>query len=675
MRDILLSISVVVVALVLQSCSTDDTTEMTPTTPAMVQIAVVADADSDDSRVAVDGNKTRWEVGDSITVGFVASYFSTVYAKLTITSEADISNDGKRATFRGSVTEGTYYGVAAIYPAVESPSNNITLDREAVDNIFMYSFTDCQEKQIEVTAGTKIPIALKHLMHKMDFKLSLASGYNSDDINSTDIAIEISGTESGRAISFPTTSSLNIRNGMLSTSASQQSIIARGNGSEFSTILFPMTQMRNVELTFGIYIDGEKRYEIVKGPLTTLTMSGGKSTSVSLVLSDDNSASGGDEIVAESITLTASKTSIMANGVDSSKMSVVNDKNEDVTAQSLIYVNNTRLNGTSFITTSAGTYTIYAERYGVRSNSVTITAEEVTSTGKSIVFADGVTLTSGWYDVNKKAEGDNGDINMCWAATSSNMIQWFQDRYKAAGKTLPEGATDGPGVTSYTNYGPYELELMNVFHSEWDNSRGGHMQEAIPWYFEGKLNGGEFASTGSQAVPLTEGGYWKSIWDTEVYPYIYHEYENVIVPGVEGLDLKNLYITIFNNYYHWGNGTSYTGVERLQVFSTLIVEAFRHGMAGLTVNLGANLNAVSHAVTLWGYEIDNATGLVTRLWITDSDDLLSEPKTPLLNEYSVSIDEGKSHIKLTGNTRYGACYVVSIHPFSGYGTSASTTNL
>ena len=371
------------------------------------------------------------------------------------------------------------------------------------------------------------------------------------------------------------------------------------------------------------------------------------------------------------ITLQASLLTIKANGVDNTKFTIIQD-GADVTDRSTIYVNGGALNGNKFATTTPGEYTVYATKGEQKSNEITITAEEVTSTGKSIVFADGVTLTSGWYDVNKKAEGDNGDINMCWAATSSNMIQWFQDRYKAAGKTLPEGATDGPGVTSYTNYGPYELELMNVFHSEWDNSRGGHMQEAIPWYFEGKLNGGEFASPGSQAAPLTEGGYWKSIWDTEVYPYIYHEYENVIVPGVEGLDLKNLYITIFNNYYHWGNGTSYTGVERLQVFSTLIVEAFRHGMAGLTVNLGANLNAVSHAVTLWGYEIDNATGLVTRLWITDSDDLLSEPKTPLLNEYSVSIDEGKSHIKLTGNTRYGACYVVSIHPFSGYGTSAST---
>jgi hypothetical protein len=72
---------------------------------------------------------------------------------------------------------------------------------------------------------------------------------------------------------------------------------------------------------------------------------------------------------------------------------------------------------------------------------------------------------------------------------------------------------------------------------------------------------------------------------------------------------------------------------------------------------------------MWGYEIDNATGLLTRIWITDSDDLMSEPKQQLLNEYSVSIDEGKSHIKLSGNTRYGNAWIVSIHPFSGYGSA------
>lgn len=356
------------------------------------------------------------------------------------------------------------------------------------------------------------------------------------------------------------------------------------------------------------------------------------------------------------IELVATELTIKANGVDATKFTVTQD-GANVTDKSTIYVNESILNGNRFITTTPGTYTVYAVKGEQKSNELTITAEEVTSTGKTIVFADGVTLTSGWYDVNKKAQGNNGDINMCWAATSSNMIQWFQDRYKAAGKTLPAGAIDGPGVTSYTNYGPYELELMNVFLTQWDNSRGGHMEQAIPWYFEGVLNGGEYASPGSQAVPTTDGGFWKSIW-SDVKANMYCGYGSTVG-----------YTTCYNNYYQWGNGTDLLGAERLAYFTDLVVTAFEHGMAGLTISLSANLYSLHHATTLWGYEIDNATGLLTRVWITDSDDILTEPKTPLLNEYSVSIDEGKSEIKLTGNTRYGACWVVSLHPFAGYGSA------
>ncbi len=356
------------------------------------------------------------------------------------------------------------------------------------------------------------------------------------------------------------------------------------------------------------------------------------------------------------IELVATELTIKANGVDATKFTVTQD-GANVTDKSTIYVNESILNGNRFITTAPGTYTVYAVKGSVKSNELTITAEEVTSTGKTIVFAEGVTLTSGWYDVNKKAQGNNGDINMCWAATSSNMIQWFQDRYKAAGKTLPAGAVDGPGVTSYTNYGPYELELMNVFLTQWDNSRGGHMEQAIPWYFEGVLNGGEYASPGSQAVPKTDGGFWKSIW-SDVKANMYCGYGSTVG-----------YTTCYNNYYQWGNGTDLLGAERLAYFTDLVVTAFEHGMAGLTISLSANLYSLHHATTLWGYEIDNATGLLTRVWITDSDDIMTEPKTPLLNEYSVSIDEGKSEIKLTGNTRYGACWVVSLHPFAGYGSA------
>ena len=361
------------------------------------------------------------------------------------------------------------------------------------------------------------------------------------------------------------------------------------------------------------------------------------------------------------IELAASSLAIMANGVDSVKFTVSQD-GADVTNSSTIYINGGKLNGNKFSTTAPGTYTAYAEKNGVKSNEITISAEEVTATGKTIVFADGVTISSGWYDVNKKGAGDNGDINMCWAAAASNMIQWFQDRYVAQGGTLPAGAIDGPGTKYYGNFAPYELALMELYHDGWNNNKGGHVEQAIPWYFEGKLNGGEYASAGSQAVPLVDGGYWKSIWsDVEKYMYCGYDYFSY-----DTFATAYTYTVCYNNYYLWGMGSDLKGQERLKYVSDLIVKAFEHGMASLTVSLSADIMSLHHAVTIWGYEIDNATGLLTRVWLTDSDDFDREPKTQLLNEYSVSIGDGNSHPKFSGDTRYGAIYLVSIHPFSGY---------
>ena len=361
------------------------------------------------------------------------------------------------------------------------------------------------------------------------------------------------------------------------------------------------------------------------------------------------------------IVLKASAESIKANGVESVKFTVEQD-GADVTNASAIYVNGGKLNGNKFSTTTPGTYTVYAEKGSMKSNEITITAEEVTNTGRTIVFADGVTISSGWYDVNKKGAGDNGDINMCWAAAASNMIQWFQDRYVAQGGTLPAGAIDGPGTKYYGNFAPYELALMELYHDGWNNNKGGHVEQAIPWYFENKLNGGEYASAGSQAVPLVDGGYWKSIW-SDVVKYMYCGYDYF---SYDTFATAYTYTVCYNNYYLWGQGSDLKGQERLKYVSDLIVECFEHGMASLTVSLSADIMSLHHAVTIWGYEIDNATGLLTRIWITDSDDFDKEPKTQLLNEYSVSIGDGNSHPKFTGSTRYGSIYLVSVHPFAGY---------
>ena len=666
----LLTIFTAIIALIMAGCQ--EPTFEDVATIEYANIAVIADYinDNAESRVSLNGNTTKWEVGDRITLGLVVSYFSSTYATLEIKSSSDISADGKRAVFRGSAPVGEYYGVTALYPAIDSTSDIITLDRNAANNIYMSGYKGSNyDPVLTIKSGqdVELPISFSHIMHKMDFNLTLANGYTSNDLKSENIIIEVSATSNSGDIKFAQTQNLNLRSNSLSSNSSATTIRAYGNKPQFSTMLFPMALERGVVFTFGVYIDGEKRYEIRKpesGTLSTFSMHAGKTTTVNLELSKANSAGGG-EITAEPITLKVSKNTIKANGVDNCILSVATTNGgEDVTAQSTIYANGSKLNGTTFLTTSAGTYTLYAERYGVKSNTITITAEEVTTTGKTIVFAEGVSLSSGWYDVNKKAEGNNGDINMCWAAAASNMIQWWQDRYVAAGKSLPSTAITGPGTKTHGSYGPYELALMDIFHSGWDNSKGGNPEQAIPWYFEGKLYGGEFASAGSQAAPKIDGGYLKSVW-SGIEPYIYRGYQNDLFPS----QYPQMYTYCYNNYYLWGDGSSLTGNDRLKYFTDLVVQSFNRGMAAMTISLSSNIASLHHAVTLWGYEIDKSTGLLTRVWVTDSDDLTKEPKQQLLNEYSVSINSGRSHIQLTGNTRYGSVWVVSLHPLSGYGSA------
>ena len=273
--------------------------------------------------------------------------------------------------------------------------------------------------------------------------------------------------------------------------------------------------------------------------------------------------------------------------------------------------------------------------------------------GTTIVFAKGVTRESGWYDVNKRGNGQShGDINMCWAASTSNIIEWWQDRYREAGYELPEGAVTGPGET-------YELALMELFHEQWDNSRGGHVYHAVPWYFEG-INICAEASPGSQSQPLDDasGGYYKEVW-SDIYPHLYHEYDYL------GL-YTGLYVGEFNNYMLWGTGAGYdlSDEERHRIFSNYVIELMSRGMISMGIALAANLSSLHHATTLWGYEVDNATGLVTKVWITDSDDMDRDPKVPVLHEYTVSVS-GSRTIKLSGEP-YGACYVVTLVAVSGY---------
>lgn len=611
----------------------------------MVEISVVAEAEAEeDSRVALNGNTTSWEAGDRITLALVKSENDIAYTELEIVSSSDISSNGKRATFRGSAPEGNYLRVMAIYPAVANPSAKITLDREAEKNLYMESYSS---NELTITAGSKnsIPLSFSHLMHKMDFNLTLANGYDSNDLASSNIAVEVSATSYGSSVEFTKSMTLNVVQNYTSVTSKTTTILANGSEPKFSTMLFPLSYTKDVVFTFGVYIDGEKRYEIRKpesGSLSTFTMSAGKTTTVNLVLSNENNVAGGG-VEAEPITLKASKTTIKANGTDSATLSVVKTYGgEDVTSKATIYVNGVQHNSTSFKTSTAGAYTLYATYNGATSAHITIVAEESGNTGKNTVFAEGVTMSSGWYDVNKKSTTSRPDADamMCWAASSSNIIQWWQDRYVAAGNTLPSGCPNGTS-SKYS----YELQIMDVFRDNWDNlARGGWADGGVIWYFEGrdlyKTNGTE-----NRAYPKSgTGGYFKNLWSS-IYPAKMHQYKD----DTWALLYGDYSYAIEVNSYNWKSAN-----DPIKTFSGYIAEAIKYGMSSMAVD--------GHAVTIWGYEIDSSTGKVSKLYMTDSDD----GSTPTLQTYTLSWDNTYKKIKLSG---YATYYINAIYPISGYGSA------
>ena len=245
------------------------------------EICIIADAQESDTRVAFNGNTTTWEVGDRMTV---ALYNSNVkYAELEIMSESDITNNGKRAVFRGTVPVGSYNAVTALFPATEINNHCATLDRNAKNNIFMMSQVgNGSNTVLEVSkdAAVELPITFKHMMHKVDFNIT----YDDEDVFE-DISIKISATSGGSPIEFVKSKTFDFYNGELADNTTAEYIMVNSKSTLFSTMLFPVEYTEDVVLTFGIYYDGVKKYEIRKpeeGVLNNFSMEAGMSSTINL---------------------------------------------------------------------------------------------------------------------------------------------------------------------------------------------------------------------------------------------------------------------------------------------------------------------------------------------------------------------------------------------------------
>ena len=202
-------------------------------------------------------------------------------------------------------------------------------------------------------------------------------------------------------------------------------------------------------------------------------------------------------------------------------------------------------------------------------------------------LVDGVTTSGGYYDVHKGYDGK--DENMCWAAASSNVLQYWQDYYGVFYKgdaPLPNGASayTGEGV----EYGKRCLAVYEEFRNNWEN-REGNAIKAMAWWMYGKT-GNDFI-TGSNMVGDNSAGYFKEYFESP-------------------------------NIFAATDRYEFSGQTQREEFDKSIIQSF--GNAGFNSGRVCYLSilvdlATAHALTCYGYET-NEVGQVTGLWLCNSDD-------------------------------------------------------
>lgn len=196
-----------------------------------------------------------------------------------------------------------------------------------------------------------------------------------------------------------------------------------------------------------------------------------------------------------------------------------------------------------------------------------VVAEIPTAADNGLLFAEGVSLESGWYDLNKSwgEDGFSNDSKLCWAATCTNMIQWWQDRYVADGNVLPSTAPNG-FIPGRENELFRQLAVFEKFAEAFPD-KGGTFWKGIPWYF------------------------------TKYLPQLFPN----DAPFMEYKMAKEMDMEFLK--------------RDLKEFSDFVINGFRQRGIIFMITPG-------HARTLWGCKYNPTTGIVEQLYITDSDDYL-----------------------------------------------------
>ena len=172
------------------------------------------------------------------------------------------------------------------------------------------------------------------------------------------------------------------------------------------------------------------------------------------------------------------------------------------------------------------------------------------------------------------------DTAMCWAASASNVIAWWQNH----------------NANSVSPATPQDEAVFDTFKGVFTNG-GGKSSYPYHWWITGDYNapdGDGWAAIDkglpSEYVTLANGGFLSDVYDLSLSP-----------------------ITIATS-----SNNPYT-------YSEAVVEALDSGYA---LTLSVENQGIAHAYTLWGaeYEITKNGYELTAVWLTNSDDIYNAPE-------------------------------------------------
>ena len=235
------------------------------------------------------------------------------------------------------------------------------------------------------------------------------------------------------------------------------------------------------------------------------------------------------------------------------------------------------------------------------------------------IFANDISLTDGWYDVNKLWVGETedgrswdeadapaeiapsgiaADASMCWAATASNMIQWGYGQVAAG--TFIAGTPAGYDA-SRAFAARQQLSVYKTFCENWTDD-GNTIANGLAWWLTGD---DEFERIEAEHSTLRDGATGGM--------YLANAAGVSLASYVESIDL------IYDD--------NVSGAYSLAELSDGFKESFesRGGVVGLAINIyNEEEGGVEggHAITCWGCEFGE-DGLLSALYVTDSDDCVS----------------------------------------------------